>query len=179
MANDLCLLGLLLNLVGWTFWLYHIPWFGIASLDMAIFHFGLYHMPWFGIPSLGMGIFHFGCVEIWSSDGVHYLSEETKYLSSQILITKWEFKSLKRNLFTSHYCVSIQLFDEFGLSCIVGFIVLPFSVAILSIGNLVVLLGLWPAQVLGTYYAVVRYANIHISHPSIFYTKQRKKGEIM
>ena len=54
------------------------------------------------------------------------------------------------------YCVSIQHSDEFGLSYVAGFMVLPFSIAILSIGNSVVLLGLWPAQVLGTYYAIAR-----------------------
>lgn len=69
------------------------------------------------------------------------------------------------------YCVFIQHVHEFGASCLAGFIVLPFSIAILSIGNLVVLLGLWPAQVLGTYYAIARYGNCHISWPPLFYRK--------
>lgn len=44
----------------------------------------------------------------------------------------------------------------FLLGAIKGLVVLPFSIAVLSIGNTVVLLGLWPAHVLGMYYSVAR-----------------------
>ncbi|KAH7388277.1 hypothetical protein KP509_16G067200 [Ceratopteris richardii] len=44
----------------------------------------------------------------------------------------------------------------FLLGATKGFLVLPFSISVLSIGNTAVLLGLWPAHVLGTYYGLVR-----------------------
>lgn len=44
----------------------------------------------------------------------------------------------------------------FLLGVIKGFVVLPFSIAVLSIGNTLVYLGLWPAHVVVTYYSVAR-----------------------
>lgn len=47
-------------------------------------------------------------------------------------------------------------FGLFLLGAIKGFLVLPCSLAVLSIGNSVVLLGLWPAHVIGMYYSITR-----------------------
>eukprot|EP00250_Pteridium_aquilinum_P004085 c14322_g1_i2 orf=270-2129(-) len=47
-------------------------------------------------------------------------------------------------------------FGLFLLGAIKGFLVLPFSLAVLSIGNTAVLLGLWPAHVIVMYYSVAR-----------------------
>ncbi|KAH7282972.1 hypothetical protein KP509_35G054600 [Ceratopteris richardii] len=44
----------------------------------------------------------------------------------------------------------------FMLGSIKGFLVLPFSISVLSIGNTAVLLGLWPVHVIGMYYTVAR-----------------------
>ncbi|KAI5063961.1 hypothetical protein GOP47_0020631 [Adiantum capillus-veneris] len=47
-------------------------------------------------------------------------------------------------------------FGLFLLGALKGFLVLPFSISVLSIGNTAVLLGLWPAHVVCTCYGVAR-----------------------
>ncbi|MCO5562379.1 hypothetical protein L7F22_016006 [Adiantum nelumboides] len=47
-------------------------------------------------------------------------------------------------------------FGLFLLGALKGFLVLPFSISVLSIANTAVLLGLWPAHVVCTYYGVAR-----------------------